>query len=195
MMSSSLENVSLDYQYLHPPPHQTPNPLSSRSQESLLPRQGCSPNFLACLKGLMHHPGSPSRPRTSNVEIYDNSSTRDSSFATHLRIVSSADNRASSSRPSGLTRRKRREPVPSMIDYLTLSQLETVWQKQDTYKGCVDAPQRAPEQSTILASQQSGTNLQIPYMDVHPVSQRRHPHGDLARSRRAAASSTTNHRR
>lgn len=37
-----------------------------------------------------------------------------------------------------------REHIPSMIDYLTLAQLENVWYKQDTYRGCVSTPQTAP---------------------------------------------------
>ncbi|MCJ1485445.1 hypothetical protein MMC06_005619 [Schaereria dolodes] len=38
--------------------------------------------------------------------------------------------------------RKSRRYVPSMVDYLTLEQLEDVWDLQDTYKGTVDVPQK-----------------------------------------------------
>lgn len=36
--------------------------------------------------------------------------------------------------------RQARRPVPSMIDYLTLEQLEDVWSMQDQYKGPLDVP-------------------------------------------------------
>ena len=81
-----------------------------------------------------------------------------------------------------------------MIDYLTLSQLEGVWQRQDTYKGTVDAPQRAPLQSARFASQRREERLQVPIMDFHPVLRGSHSHDDLARSRWAAVSAS-GHRR
>ena len=39
--------------------------------------------------------------------------------------------------------KQRRGETPGMDDYLTLAELENVWQTQDVYLGCYDAPQRA----------------------------------------------------
>ena len=36
--------------------------------------------------------------------------------------------------------RQSRKHIPSMIDYLTMEQLEREWQRQDRYKGTVDGP-------------------------------------------------------
>ena len=46
--------------------------------------------------------------------------------------------------------RKCRQPVPSMIDYLTMEELEDVWEIQDIYRGTVDVPQKptTPTQRT-----------------------------------------------
>ena len=81
-----------------------------------------------------------------------------------------------------------------MVDYLTLSQLENVWQRQDTYKGTVDAPQRAPQQSARFPSQGGEQRLQMPIMDIHPALRGSHSQDDLVHSRWGAVSAPR-HRR
>ena len=189
-MSSSFETISPSYRYLHPPPYETLNTLSCRSQDSFLPRRSRSPSFLDSVKGLVRRSRSPLRLRTSNGDAFNTPQAQES-FNTAPQARPVPDNGARSSRSSAQKRRERRENIPSMIDYLTLSQLENVWQRQDTYKGCVDAPQRAPQQSAMFISQPSEENLEIPYIDVHPTQRRYHLHGKLARQRRAAASAST----
>lgn len=42
---------------------------------------------------------------------------------------------------------KRRGQTPGMDDYLTLAQLENAWHKQDSFVGCVIAPQKITQYS------------------------------------------------
>lgn len=56
--------------------------------------------------------------------------------------------------PSLRKRSSRRQHVPSMIDYLTLAQLENVWYSQDSCRGCVRANQIAVRPEVQLQSQQ-----------------------------------------
>ena len=193
---SSYNTASPNSAYLVPPPYRTLHPLSCQGQESLSqPRRGRSPSFLTSVKDIVHRSRSPLRPRTSNGEIHISAPLEIPQSVPHRRAISSpADNKAPSSRTSSRGRRERRKNIPSMIDYLTLSQLENVWQRQDTYKGTVDAPQRAPQQSARFPSQRREEKLQVPIMDVHPALRGSHSHDDLARSRWAGVSALR-HRR
>ncbi|MCJ1375408.1 hypothetical protein MMC20_006643 [Loxospora ochrophaea] len=68
--------------------------------------------------------------------------------------------------------RGRRRPIPSMLDYLTLEQLEDHWVKQDTFKGAIDIPQRAQalDESPSFRSRQSPLR-QVPKSRWHmPLS-------------------------
>lgn len=182
-MSSSFDALSPSYQDPRLPSNQTLHPLSDRVPDSPLPRRSRSPNFLASVKGLVHRSRSPLRPRTSNGEIYITPPIQESYTAPHRPVIPLASNEPHSLRSSGQKRRKRREQIPSMTDYLTLSQLENVWQRQDTYKGCVDAPQRAPQQSAISPRQRTETNLETPFINIHPAQRRYRSHDSWARSR------------
>ena len=67
--------------------------------------------------------------------------------------------------------RKGRAHIPSMIDYLTLEQLEGVWQKQDSYKGVLDVPQKPATPISLIAEE---TDEYSPI--YHPAFRRqRHP--------------------
>lgn len=82
-----------------------------------------------------------------------------------------------------------REHIPSMIDYLTLAQLENVWYKQDAYKGCVSAPQTGPsperEHWQQQESGQSSERIRLPPpLSRHPaVRVRGRSFGDSSWSR------------
>ncbi|KAI4154728.1 MAG: hypothetical protein LQ340_001486 [Diploschistes diacapsis] len=60
---------------------------------------------------------------------------------------------------------KPREHVPSMVEYLSLEQLESLWQSQDMYVGTVIAPQKlaSPVMLRIVEPPIS------PIMSVHPA--------------------------
>lgn len=171
-MSSSFDALSPSYQDPRLSSYQTLNPLSYRNPDSPLPRRSRSPNFFASVKGLVHRSRSPLCPRTSNREIYNTPPTQESYTAVRRVIIPLANSEPRSLRSPGQKRRKRREPIPSMIDYLTLSQLEKVWQRQDTYKGCVDTPQRAPQQSATSPRQRTEVGLEIPSIHIHPAQRR-----------------------
>ena len=191
-MSSSSNNL---FPYPYPPSYKTLESPSYRSQDSPLPRRSHSPNFLASVKGFVHRSRSPVRPQTSNEELYHIPPIQESYRAEHHLPVPVSNNESRSMRPSTQRRRKRRENIPSMIDYLTMSQLENVWQKQDTYKGVVDVPQRAPQQGSIISSLRSDEYLETPRMGDHPAYRPYHFCDDLAHSRRAIVSAPTSRRR
>jgi len=182
-MSSSFDALSPSYQDPRLPSYQTLNPLSYRSPDSPLPRRRRSPNFLASVKSLVHRSRSPLRPRTSNGEIYNTPLTDGSYTATHRQPITLANNEPRSLRSPGQKQRNRREHIPSMIDYLTLSQLENVWQRQDTYKGCVHAPQRAPQQTVTTRSQRTEADLKVPFIHIQSAQRRYHYPDNSARSR------------
>lgn len=59
--------------------------------------------------------------------------------------------------------------VFSMLEYLTLSQLEDIWRRQDAYKDYVDMPQRTPD----LMPTNDGAQHTSPYQDVDGVPTRK----------------------
>lgn len=179
-MSSSL---SPNYQDPRLPSYQTLNPLSYQSLDSPLPRRRHSPNFLASVKSLVHRSRSPIRPQISHGEICNTPPIEESYTAPHRQAIPHANNEPRSLRSPGQRRRNRREHVPSMIDYLTLSQLENVWQRQDTYKGCVDAPQRAPQQTAMTRGQRTEAELKVPFIHTQSAQRRYYYPGNSARSR------------
>lgn len=124
-----------------------------------------SPSFLASVRNLIPRPLKRSRssaslkvPRSADRPSFDDSSAS----STPISSPSSLTGRHPDYRPHssacqtscrepvhGSTRKKRR-PVPSMVDYLTLGQLETVWRSQDTYKGTVDAPRTTDDLDMLV---------------------------------------------
>ena len=192
-MSSAFDTVSRSYNYLQPPPYRTADSLTSRSQDSLLPRRSRSPNFLTSVKDLVHRSHSPLRSQTRNGDTYRKPSGEESYNASHRRTMPLPGNEARPMRSSARRRREYRENIPSMIDYLTLSQLENVWQRHDTYIGCVYAPQRVAQQSAVFPSQRQEATLENPYMDLHSPHRRDCSYDERVWSRRAAASATRSH--
>ena len=161
-----------------PPPYENrATPPSPTFPDYPRGRRGRSPSFLSSVKNIMQQPlkrmRSPGRspglssdldfPR-DNGALSDNWKPRSQSQS-RPRPTSSRHSHCgyhtgscehschACHRPLSREGRSRREPVPSMADYLTLAQLETVWISQDTYKGCVDAP-RAVETSAQAGARQ-----------------------------------------
>lgn len=63
---------------------------------------------------------------------------------------------------------KRRGQTPGMDDYLTLAQLENAWHKQDSYVGCVIAPQKITQytfqeavEAPLIADHTSSVRTQL----------------------------------
>ena len=136
-----------------------------------------SPNFLASFKHLVKRP-----PRTrSEAPIEDTRTTRSRSTSEpgqHARQRShSPPTRFHTRAWGGFSARtgkgqRGREQVPSMIEYLTMAQLENVWYKQDSYKGTVSAPQSAPSPEIEHMYQRQQRNREIlrgPSLDAHPA--------------------------
>lgn len=69
--------------------------------------------------------------------------------------------------------RQPRRYIPSMIDYLTMEQLEDVWQMQDIYKGTVDVPAKP---ATPIWQIEDDMDPRSPLIElVHPAF-RNEPH-------------------
>lgn len=70
---------------------------------------------------------------------------------------------------------KRRGQTPGMDDYLTLAQLENAWHKQDSYVGCVIAPQKITQytfheavEAPLIADHTSSIHTR-PYQGPRPA--------------------------
>ena len=135
-----------------------------------------SRGFLASVKGLVRQPGRPHLDiPTGNGRIPSSQLTSDPGYYARQRSQSSTPRikvRAWGA-PSGKKRRGR-EHVPSMIDYLTLAQLENVWHRQDSYRGCVSTPQNALGLSTEQPQRRSinrrpGASRDPHVADIHPA--------------------------
>lgn len=110
------------------------------------PQRKPSPRFLSSVKSLIKRPSrtrlevppvdSQALPSRSSAECSRQSRERSRSPVPRVE--------AHSWEAPFRNENTRRENIPSMIDYLTLAQLENVWYKQDTYRGCVSMPQTAP---------------------------------------------------
>ncbi|MCJ1225329.1 hypothetical protein MMC12_001978 [Toensbergia leucococca] len=156
-----------------------------------------SPNLLASMRNLVPMPlrrsRSPSRPPREDEELRP----RDASLLTVPD--SHTSHRLEISQPQPISpnfslprrgshdpersRERHREQIPSMIDYLTLEQLENVWRKQDTYKGCVEIPQKTKRQNRRSGEYQAPHAVHRPSLrDQHYRS-----HEDLERYRRGVA--------
>ena len=148
-----------------PPPYENvidrPMPLVVEPPQQDPPRlkRGRSPSFLSSVRNLIPRPLKRSRskasldvPRSANKATFEDSSASASTSTSHTSSPTSPTSRhshcclhsgpceVSCIEPTHEQARRKRQRLPSMIDYLTLEQLETVWIGQDTYKGTVDAP-------------------------------------------------------
>lgn len=80
--------------------------------------------------------------------------------------------------------RQPRRYIPSMIDYLTMEQLEDVWQMQDIYKGTVDVPAKPP---TPMWQIEDDMDPRSPLIElVHPAFRHEPPSTHNSFSRPAA---------
>lgn len=147
-------------------------------------QQKPSRGFLASVKGLVKQPSRTRlEPPAIDVPALQPRSTSALGYHSRERSRSPIPRiQAHSWGGSGSSRKvkRSREQVPSMIDYLTLAQLENVWHKQDSYKGSVTTPQTAPNpemqgmQKRLDGRAPSGNHDPHP-MDVHPALRARSP--------------------
>lgn len=138
-----------------PPAYEDLKPLTPPLLSEPPAQRGRSPSFLSSVRNIVQHPmkrmQSPNRSQPldgDNLAVdWSPRSTsscptsRHSHCGSHIGPCQSSCH--TSHRPSRRMKARRREPIPSMADYLTLAQLEVVWRSQDTYKGAVDAPRAA----------------------------------------------------
>ncbi|KAL8800770.1 MAG: hypothetical protein Q9182_004934 [Xanthomendoza sp. 2 TL-2023] len=136
-----------------------------------------SPNFLESVKYLVKRPSRTrlEAPRDDNRNSHSRSTSdlghqpRQRSHSPVPRVQARSWGGSSARTRKG---QRSREHVPSMIDYLTLAQLENVWYKQDSYRGTVSLPQPtpSPEIERMQQRQQSnGDPLNGPSLDAHPA--------------------------
>ena len=121
------------------------SPVNKRgsSQCSSSPRRSRSPRILSTVKGLVQ------RPTTKFVSQKRPGSARSKSDAFHgddgANAGKSSRCAAQKDRSSTEISWKRRGQTPEMDEYLTLTELESVWNKQDSYGLCVYAPQNVTQ--------------------------------------------------
>ena len=137
-----------------------------------------SPNFLESVKHLVKRPS-----RTRSEAPRENTRSLRSRSASELGQHRRQRSQSPTSQPQPRTwgassthtrsGQRSREQVPSMIEYLTLAQLENVWYKQDSYKGTVSAPQTTPSpEIEHMQEQRQRRNREIlrgPSLDIHPA--------------------------
>ena len=123
------------YKALTPAPLREPSPRSPRQKYLLVPPEYSTTGQV---KGLPisanKRPLLPSSKSTWTKDTY-RETLRSPSGA---RIQIKPGVRA----PGVPATRQPRRYVPSMIDYLSLEQLENLWESQDLYKGTIDVPQK-----------------------------------------------------
>ena len=146
-------NSMMDSSFLTlPPSYEETKSLSPPSLSEAPIERGRSPNFLLSVKNIVQQPlkriRSPNRSPSSNNDSLSIDSTpqslgrRATGRHSHCGVHTGPCQNSSHFTHRSPNRRKarRREPVPSMADYLTLAQLEVIWRSQDSYKGAVEAP-------------------------------------------------------
>lgn len=183
-----------------PPPYENLSlPSSPTLSEQPRGRRGRSPSFLTSVKNAMQQPlkrmRSPQRspglspkvtmpPQNSNLSDswVPRSSSRPrptSSRHSHCGYHTGSCEHSCHAchRPLTGHGRSRREPIPSMADYLTLEQLEVVWRTQDTHKGYVEEPRRVDQMTLENARRRSRSaesqsayqaNLKVPINHSRP---------------------------
>lgn len=103
------------------------------------PQRNRSPRFLNAVKGLVHRASTGSLPARRPGSADSNADTL------HRSDSDSSSSRGSQDSSTKQILWKRRGQTPGMDDYLTLSQLQNVWDSQDSYLGFVNAPQEATQ--------------------------------------------------
>lgn len=120
-----------------------------------------SPNFLKSVKHLVKRP-SRSGLEAPKEDTWTLRSRSTSELGQHPRQWSHSPTPRFHTRTwggsSARTRKgqRSREQVPSMIEYLTLAQLENVWYKQDSYKGTVSRLSPLPVRRSSTCNSDSG---------------------------------------
>lgn len=171
------KKMDVTFDSLYPP---MPDPRHAGQQKR-------SRSFLASVKGLVKQPSRTRlEPPTIDAPALQPRSTSALGYHSRERSRSPIPRiQAHSWGGSGSSRKvkRSREHVPSMIDYLTLAQLENVWHKQDSYRGSVTTPQTAPnpeiQQMQKRLDGWAPQSTRDPHpMDVHPALRARSPSFD-----------------
>ena len=110
--------------------------LSSTCDSHTRTQRHRSPSFLTAVKGLVH------RASTGSIRSENPQSNAD---GFHGSASNSSSRRSSDDSFTKQIPWKRRGQTPGMDDYLTLSQLENIWDNQDSYLGFIDVPQKATQ--------------------------------------------------
>lgn len=157
-----------------PPAYEDLKPLDPPVLSESVIQRGRSPSFLSSVRNMVQHPLKRMRSPMRSPPLHEdnlaadwsprNTSSRLTSRHSHCgsHIGPCQSSCHASHRPTRRMKARRREPIPSMADYLTLAQLEVVWRSQDTYKGAVEAPR---------ASSPSCENLRPQSRDRGPAYQ------------------------
>lgn len=149
-------------------------------QSQMSSRRSRSPSFLASVKGLVK--------KRSGLQL-GSSRTEDTGSTHNLLRTSTARSHVRSWNGFSRKRQQGREQIPSMVDYLTLAQLESVWQTQEHFPSSNGILQSAQYESSIEKRQistnhggeQEADNL---YDNIHPALRpRRRSFGDSSWSR------------
>lgn len=149
-------------------------------QSHMASRRSRSPNFLASVKGLVK--------KRSGLQL--GSSRAEDTASTH-NLLQTLTPRSHVRSWNGFSRKRQqgREQIPSMVDYLTLAQLESVWQTQENFpssngtlqSGRYDSSIEKRPISTSHRGEQEADNL---HGNIHPALRpRRRSFGDSSWSR------------
>ena len=168
----------MDTTFLTPPPpydHVRPSTprllIEAPAEDQPQLKRRRSPSFLSSVRHLIPRPLKRSRspafldiPKSAD-RISTPSSAASSRASSPVSLtgrhshccVHSGSCEASCIEPVHSQARSRRPYIPSMIDYLTLEQLETMWRRQDTYKGTVDAPRTTDDLDLLMSARPADT--------------------------------------
>lgn len=134
-----------------------------------------SSSFFDCLKSFVQRPLSRSRsPRRS-----PNSDKPTSECSALYDIDNARQISPSKSKPRVLPvlrHNRGRVETPSPHDYLTLEQLEAVWQEQDTHGEYIDRPWDSDQCATQSTSSRGRQLNPLPYAEIHPALRPRYSH-------------------
>ncbi|MCJ1406606.1 hypothetical protein MMC19_000672 [Ptychographa xylographoides] len=78
--------------------------------------------------------------------------------------------------------RKPRKYVPSMVDYLSLEQLEDLWESQDQYVGPINVPQKPATPRWRIDENDPRSPLRPGDLDIHPAFRNYSIHNSFARA-------------
>lgn len=171
------------------PPPSPPVLVEPTSEDPPRLKRCRSPSFLSSVRSLIPRPLKRSRspaslkvPKSADRPTFEDLSNPSShaSSPSSLRsrhshcCLHTGSCQASCLEPAHEQARKKSTHVPSMVDYLTLEQLETIWRGQDTYKGTVDAPRTTNDLNWAGQSLSAEIETRPQQSRSGPLTPRRH---------------------